>query len=469
MWSVESVEIGEQQQVAVTFPERFVWGAATSSYQIEGAVADGGRGRSIWDTFSHTAGKVHDGDTGDIACDHYHRYAEDVALMAQIGLAAYRFSIAWPRIQPDGTGPANPAGLDFYDRLIDALIGHGIDPVVTLYHWDLPQALEDRGGWTARETAFRFADYAALVHARLGDRVGTWTTLNEPWCSAFLGYAEGGHAPGRTEPAAAFAAVHHLLLGHGEAVRVLRAGGAPQVSLGVNPAAVRPANPDDPADVAAARLVDGLRDRIFLDPVFGRGYPADVLAVARRFGELDWLHEGDEDRIAAPIDLLGVNYYSPHVVAAHPGQPADPAYPGTEDIGFLAPPGPVTAMGWQIEPAGLTELLVRLATDYPGVGVWITENGAAFDDRADGGEVADPDRVHYLDGHLRAVHAAISRGVDVRGYLVWSLLDNFEWAEGYRKRFGIIYVDYPSQTRVLKDSALWYRGVISRNGLPGSR
>jgi beta-glucosidase len=451
-------------QTAVTFPERFVWGAATSSYQIEGAATAGGRGRSIWDTFSHTPGKVNGGDTGDVACDHYHRYAEDVRLMAQIGLAAYRFSIAWPRIQPGGSGPVNPAGLDFYDRLVDTLVGHGIDPIATLYHWDLPQALEDLGGWTARETAYRFVEYAGAVYERLGDRVTTWTTLNEPHCAAFLGYASGVHAPGRTDPAAAFAAAHHLLLAHGEAVRALRGLGQPQVGLSLNPAAVRPADPTDEQDVAAARLVDGLQNRIFLDPVFGRGYPEDVLGVMRRHGGLDWLHEGDEERIAAPIDLLGVNYYSPNVVAARPGHPAWPDMPGTEGIGSAEAPGPVTAMGWTIEPAGLTDLLVRLATDYP-CPMWITENGAAFDDREHNDRVADPDRVRYLDGHLRAVHEAISRGVDVRGYLLWSLLDNFEWAEGYRKRFGIIYVDYPTQTRVLKDSARWYRGVIARNGL----
>ncbi|HEY8475025.1 MAG TPA: GH1 family beta-glucosidase [Natronosporangium sp.] len=456
------------RQAAATFPERFVWGAATSAYQIEGAVDADGRGRSIWDTFSHTAGKTRGGDTGDIACDHYHRYEDDVALMARLGLAAYRFSIAWPRIQPDGAGAPNQAGLDFYDRLVDTLIGHGIDPIATLYHWDLPQALEDRGGWPNRDTAYRFADYAALVHERLGDRVRTWTTLNEPWCAAFLGYADGYHAPGRTEPAAAFAAAHHLLLGHGEAARVLRSAGA-QVGLTLNPAAVRPANPDDPADQAAARLVDGLHNRLFLHPVFGRGYPADVLAVIRRFGEPDWLRDGDEERIAAPIDLLGVNYYSPSVVAARPGEPGWPAMPGSDGIAFLPPSGPVTAMGWQIEPASLTELLVRLATEYPGVGLWITENGAAFDDQPDGDRVPDPDRISYLDGHLRAVHAAIEQGADVRGYLVWSLLDNFEWAEGYQKRFGIIYVDYPTQTRLLKDSALWYRDVIARNGLPAPR
>jgi beta-glucosidase len=456
-------------QAELAFPAGFVWGAATAAYQIEGAVLDGGRGRSIWDTFSHTPGRTHNGDTGDVACDHYHRYPEDVALMGRLGVRAYRFSVAWPRIQPDGAGPANPAGLDFYDRLVDELIGHGIDPIVTLYHWDLPQALEDRGGWGSRETAHRFARYAELVHARVGDRVRTWITLNEPWCAAFLGYAAGVHAPGRTDPAAAFAAAHHLLLGHGEAVPALRAAGAETLGLTLNPAAVRPADPDAQGDLAAVRLIDGLQNRIFLDPVFGRGYPADVLAVARRFGPLDWLRDGDEQTIAAPLDLLGINYYFPAVVQARPGErePAAAPYPGSEEIGFVRPPGPVTEMGWVIEPAGLTWLLERLARDYPAVPILITENGAAFDDRLDGAvaRVPDPRRVAYLDGHLRAVHAAIARGVDVRGYLVWSLLDNFEWAEGYRKRFGVIYVDYSSQARVPKDSAWWYRDVIARGGL----
>jgi beta-glucosidase len=457
------------EQSAITFPERFVWGAATAAYQIEGAVGAGGRGASIWDTFSHTPGKVHGGDTGDVACEHYHRYEQDVALMARVGLGAYRLSVAWPRVQPDGTGPANPAGLDFYDRLVDTLVGYGVDPIVTLYHWDLPQALEDRGGWTTRDTAYRFADYAALVYERLGDRVGTWTTINEPWCAAFLGYASGVHAPGRTEPAAAFAATHHLLLGHGETVRRLRAAGAPQLGISLNPAAVRAADPTDPADLAAARLVGGLRDRVFLDPLAGRGYPADVLAVADRHGGTGWLREGDERTIAAPIDLLGINYYSPTVVAARPGRPAHQDYPGSEDIALVDAPGPVTTMGWTIEPAGLAELLVQLSTDYPQFPLWVTENGAAFDDRPDdAGQVPDPDRIAYLDGHLRAVHAAIARGADVRGYLVWSLLDNFEWAEGYRKRFGIVYVDYATQARTLKDSAHWYRDVITNNGLPES-
>ncbi|MPZ28302.1 MAG: beta-glucosidase [Micromonosporaceae bacterium] len=457
-------------QAELRFPAGFVWGAATAAYQIEGAVSEGGRGRSIWDTFSHTPGRTADGDTGDVACDHYHRYAEDVALMARLGLAAYRFSVAWPRIQPDGTGPANPAGLDFYDRLVDTLVGHGIDPIVTLYHWDLPQALQEQGGWTVRQTAHRFAGYAELVHARLGDRVRTWVTLNEPWCAAFLGHTAGVHAPGQADPAAGFAAAHHLLLGHGEAVRGLRAAGAERLGVTLNPAAVRPADPQAPGDVAAARLVDGLQNRIFLDPMFGHGYPADVLAVARRFGPTDWLQDGDEATIAAPLGLLGVNYYAPAVVAARPGEPANPTYPGSEGIGFIPSPGPATEMGWAIEPAGLTGLLERLARDYPGVPILITENGAAFADRPDaGGRVADPRRIAYLDGHLRAVHAAIDRGADVRGYLVWTLMDNFEWAEGYRKRFGLIYVDYPTQRRVPKDSAWWYRDLIARGGLAAPR
>jgi beta-glucosidase len=465
-------------RAGLAFPTGFVWGAATAAYQIEGATSAHGRGRSIWDTFSHTAGRVRGGDTGDVACDHYHRYAGDVALMAELGLAAYRFSVAWPRIQPDGTGPANPAGLDFYDRLVDTLVSHGIDPIATLYHWDLPQALEDRGGWAARDTAHRFAEYAVLVYDRIGDRVGTWVTLNEPWCAAFLGYAAGIHAPGRTEPAAAFAACHHLLLGHGQAVRAIRergAASAPAIGLTLNPSAVRPLDPSADADVAAARLVDGLQNRLFLDPLSGRGYPSDVLAVIRRFCDgadgPAWLHDGDEQIIAAPVDLLGVNYYSPTVVTHRPGHPGAAPFPGTEDIAFVPAPGPVTAMDWTIEPASLTDLLERLARDYPGTPLWITENGAAFEDQlsAGGDRVADPDRVRYLDGHLRAVHAAIERGVDVRGYLVWSLLDNFEWAEGYHKRFGLYYVDYATQARVRKDSAGWYQQVIAQNGLPAAQ
>ncbi|MCP3783958.1 GH1 family beta-glucosidase [Micromonospora sp. A3M-1-15] len=450
------------------FPEGFVWGAATAAYQIEGAVAEDGRAASIWDTFSRTPGKVFQGHTGDVACDHYHRYADDVALMADLGLRAYRFSVAWPRIRPDGTGPVNPRGLDFYDRLVDALLDRGIDPIVTLYHWDLPQALEDRGGWTARETTEHFADYALAVHQRLGDRVRTWTTLNEPWCSAYLGYGNGVHAPGGRDAGAAFRAVHHLLLGHGLAARALRAAGAEVVGITLNLADVQPADAGSAADAAAVRLVDGLQNRIFLDPLTGAGYPDDVLAHVGRIVEPDFVRDGDEKVIAAPLDLLGLNYYAPTYVAGRAGGAGSSAYPGTEGgVEFLPPVGPLTDMGWMIEPAGLTRLLERVAADYPGLPLIITENGGAFPDRnTEGtGSVADTDRVAYLDGHLRAVHEALARGVDLRGYLVWSLLDNFEWAEGYRKRFGIVHVDYLTQRRTPKESARWYQEVISRNGL----
>jgi beta-glucosidase len=454
------------------FPDGFVWGAATSAYQVEGAARDDGREPSIWDTFSRTPGRVFAGHTGDVACDHYHRHRDDVALMADLGLAAYRFSVAWPRVQPDGTGPVNPRGLDFYDRLVDELCGQGIDSVPTLYFWDLPQALDDRGGWTARETAESFAEYAEAVYARLGDRVATWTTLNEPWCSAYLGYAAGIHAPGRQDPAAAFTAVHHLLLGHGLAARALRAAGAATISITLNPAAVFPADPDSAADAEAVRLVDGLHNRIFLDPILRGKYPADVLEHVARFVEPTFLHAGDEAVIGQPIDVLGVNYYAPTYVTARPGASGGAAYPGTEDIEFLPASGPVTDMGWQIEPDALRRLLERLARDYPGMPLLITENGAAYptgpvaDDAApDGWRVPDAERVRYLDGHLRATHEAIAAGVDLRGYFVWSLMDNFEWHDGYRKRFGIVHVDYRTQRRLLKDSARWYREVIRRNGL----
>ncbi|RIV37197.1 GH1 family beta-glucosidase [Micromonospora radicis] len=452
------------------FPENFLWGAATAAYQIEGAARDDGRGESIWDNFSRTPGKVHAGHTGDVACDHYHRYAEDVAMMAELGLQAYRFSVSWPRIQPDGSGPVNPRGLDFYDRLTDALLGRGIDPIVTLYHWDLPQTLQDRGGWTARETAEHFATYAAAVYARLGDRVGTWTTLNEPWCSAYLGYGNGVHAPGVQDPGAAFSAVHHLLLAHGLATQALRAGGAGRVGITLNPADVRPADTDSAADAAAVRLVDGLHNRIFLDPLLVGGYPDDVREHVARLVEPAFVQDGDEKIIAAPIDLLGINYYAPTYVAGRPdGAGGGGAYPGTAGaVEFLPPVGPLTDMGWMIEPAGLTRLLERIANDYPPVPLLITENGAAFPDKGTPDATSptqDDDRIAYLDGHLRAAHEAIARGVDLRGYLVWSLLDNFEWAEGYRKRFGIVHVDYLTQRRTPKSSARWYQEVISRNGL----
>lgn len=454
------------------FPENFVWGAATASYQIEGAAREDGRGLSIWDTFSHTAGKVAGGDTGDVACDHYHRYADDVRLMRSLNLAAYRFSIAWPRIQPSGSGPLNAAGLDFYDRLVDELLKAEIAPYATLYHWDLPQALEDQGGWTNRETAYHFAEYAAAVHARLGDRVEHWATLNEPWVSAYLGYGNGVHAPGRRSPAEAMRAAHHLMLGHGLAARELRAGGARSVMLVVNASPVlTPAQVDDQdaavseADAAAVRRIDALLNRQFLDPALLGTYPHEVLAAAERNGGTEHIQDGDLKTINAPIDLIGVNYYNPCVVEDGPGNAADAAWPGSEGVAFAAADAPTTAMGWPVVPSGLSRLLVRLSRDYPQVGLMVTENGAAYDDVVSNGRVHDADRLAYLDGHLREVHRALSEGADLRGYLVWSLLDNFEWAEGYRRRFGIVHVDYETQARAPKDSALWYREVITRNGL----
>ncbi|WP_084958674.1 GH1 family beta-glucosidase [Thermoactinospora rubra] len=440
------------------FPDGFVWGAATAAYQIEGAAREDGRGPSIWDTFCRTPGRVAGGHTGDVACDHYHRYAQDVALMRELGLGAYRFSVSWPRVQPDGSGPANPRGLDFYDRLVDRLLAAGIAPYATLYHWDLPQPLEDHGGWPSRDTAHRFADYAALVHGRLGDRVRTWITVNEPWVAAFLGYGNGVHAPGRTDPADALRAAHHLLLGHGLAASLLRTAGAGEIALTLNLAPVI-------GDEEAAARADILLNRQFLDPALRGSYPPDLLEVVERVAGLGHVRDGDLALINQPLDLVGVNYYNPCYVASRPGQPADPAWPGSEGIAFVDPGGPTTAMGWPIAPDGLTRLLVRLSRDYSGVGLLVTENGAAFDDVVVDGRVHDPERLAYLDGHLRAAHAAIAGGADLRGYLVWSLLDNFEWAEGYRRRFGIVHVDYATQRRLPKDSALWYRGVIERNGL----
>src|SRR5437868_4190237 len=384
------------------FPDGFIWGAATASYQVEGGSKEGGRGQSIWDTFAATPGKVVSGDTGEEACDHYHRYGSDVALMRDLGLRAYRFSVAWPRIQADGRGPANPAGLAFYDRLVDELLEAGITPYSTLYHWDLPQALEDEGGWTNRDTAYRFAEYAALVHQRLGDRVEHWTTLNEPWVSAFLGYGSGVHAPGRRDGDAALLAAHHLMLGHGLATKALRTAGAKQIMLVLNTAPVMtPAQVNDPgapvsaADAAAIDRVDIMVTRRFLDPVLLGSYPTDE-------GHPD----GDLEIINQPIDMLGVNYYNPIVVEAAPGEPADPAYPGSHDIAFRRADAPVTAMDWPIVPSAFSRHLVRLARDYPTVPFMITENGAAFDDAVENGRVHDLDRQDYLSGQPHAVHDA---------------------------------------------------------------
>jgi beta-glucosidase len=463
------------RETAPRFPTGFRWGAATAAYQVEGAAAQDGRGPSIWDTFAHTPGKVHGGDTGDVAVDHYHRFPEDVALMRDLGLTSYRFSISWPRVQPAGAGTANGPGLDFYRRLCDALLEAGIEPWPTLYHWDLPQPLEDAGGWPERDTAHRFADYAGIVHEALGDRVKHWTTVNEPWCAAFLGYASGDHAPGRIDPSGSLLAAHHLMLGHGLAVQSMRAR-RPDNRFGaaVNLYAVSPAT-DDPADVDAARRIDGMQNRLFLDPLLLGRYPEDVLADTARYGfEPD---AADLAVINQPLDQLGINYYTRHTVAGTPGEAAQTAsgpfavhspWVGSEHVRFVEAGRPVTGMGWEIDEGGLHEVLTRVAADYPAVPLYITENGAGYDEEPDGdGTVHDAGRIAYIDAHLRACHDAIADGVPLEGYFTWSLLDNFEWAWGYSKRFGLIRVDYATQRRTPKDSARWYADVIGRNGLPG--
>jgi beta-glucosidase len=451
----------------IRFPAGFWWGVATAAYQVEGAVAEGGRTPSIWDTFAAQPGRIEHGHTGERACDHYHRYADDVRLMAELGLTAYRFSLSWPRILPYGGTRPNVAGLDFYDRLVDELLAAGIRPAATLYHWDLPQEIEDRGGWTDRGVADRFADYAAVVAGRLGDRVLLWNTLNEPWCSAFLGYGAGLHAPGRTDHAAALTAAHHLLLAHGRAVEVLRATSpGSEIAIALNAGAVRPYSGAQ-EDVDAARRIDGLLNRLFFDPVLRGAYPADVQADTARVTDWSFVRDGDLEVISEPIDALGVNYYQPDLVGAAPADRPGPTqpYPTGGEVAFHPTPGPVTDMGWPIDPGGLYEILIRITRDYGPIPIYITENGAACPDRiAEDGHVHDPERIDYLRRHLSAAHRARADGVDLRGYFAWSLVDNFEWAYGYGKRFGLVHVDYRTQRRTPKDSALWYRAVIAANG-----
>lgn len=449
----------------MALPPGFLLGAATAAYQVEGAVDTDGRGRSIWDTFSHTPGRVLGGDNGDVAVDHYHRYRDDVALMAELGLSAYRFSVSWPRIQPDGRH-VEQRGLDFYRRLVDELLEHDIQPWLTLYHWDLPQPLEDAGGWPVRDTAGRFADYAGTVHAALGDRVRRWTTINEPWCSAFLGYASGAHAPGRTEPAASLRAAHHLLLGHGLAAQAIRAQRADaQIGATVNLYAVSPAS-DEPSNRDAARRIDGLQNRFFLDALLCGRYPSDVLVDLAGVSDFGHVRPDDLDVIATPLSMLGVNYYSRFVVAGPDERPPDGApspWPGHQ-VRFLPVGTDTTSMGWDIDADGLAEILLRIHRDYPNVPLYVTENGAAFDDTpGPDGRVRDPRRIRYLADHLAACGAAARAGAPVRGYFAWSLLDNFEWGWGYSQRFGLVYVDYPTQTRTPKDSARWYGELIARH------
>ncbi|KAB2349559.1 GH1 family beta-glucosidase [Actinomadura rudentiformis] len=473
-----SVQHSNSASPVAAFPAGFRWGAATAAYQIEGAAAEDGRGPSIWDTFCRTPGKVLNGENGDVAVDHYHRFRDDVALMADLGLTAYRFSISWPRVQPSGAGKLNQAGIDFYQRLVDALLEAGIEPWPTLYHWDLPQELEDAGGWPERDTAYRFADYAGQVGAALGDRVRQWMTINEPWCAAFLGYASGEHAPGRREPAASLRAAHHLMLGHGLAVEAMRAR-HPDNRFGaaVNLYAISPASQLE-ADLDAARRIDGMQNRFFLDPLLRGAYPADVLTDLEGLDFDVAIKEGDLATINQPIDQLGINYYSRFTVSGTPGDATQAVsspfsshspWVGSDRVRFVDGGRPVTGMGWEIDESGLHEVLTRLHREYPPVSLYITENGAGYDEALTDGTVNDGERIAYLDAHLRACHTAIAEGVPLQGYFTWSLLDNFEWAWGYSKRFGLVHVDYATQRRVPKDSARWYAAVIRQGGLPDHR
>jgi beta-glucosidase len=425
---------------------------------VEGAVDEGGRGPSIWDTFCRIPGKVRGGDTGDVACDQYHRYAEDIALMAELGLGAYRFSVAWPRIQPDGRGPGNPAGLDHYRRLVDELNRHGIEPVLTLYHWDLPQALEEAGGWPNRDTAERFAEYAAIVHRALSDGVAHWITVNEPWVAAWLGYGTGVHAPGRTDDGLALAAGHHLLLAHALARDAI---GEP-VGITLNLEPHRPAS-EAPRDAEIAHLADLHMNAQFLDPLFGRGYPSALTERYRALFDRGFVREGDLGRIAGPLSFLGVNYYRPHAITTDADRSDRTAeIPGSLGGWDLVPRGtPVTSMGWPVEPSGLLELLLRLDREYSPRRIFLTENGAAFDDvPGPDGVVHDEPRIAFLRDHVAAAGRALAAGVPLIGYLVWSLLDNFEWSEGYAKRFGLVHVDFETQARTPKLSARWFQGLV---------
>ncbi len=461
----------------LTFPADFIWGAATSAYQIEGAVADDGRTDSIWDVFCREPGAIADGEDGTVAVDHYHRYAEDVVQLAALKLDAYRCSVSWSRVlRPDGQ--PNQAGLDFYSRLVDKLLAAGITPWLTLFHWDLPSWLP--GGWTNRDTARRFADYAALMHQALGDRVRHWTTLNEPWCSAFLGYGSGEHAPGHTDPGEAVRAAHHLLLAHGLAIRALRAADSTAtLGLTLNFTPVQPADPDSAADIDLARRIDGTANRLFIEPALLGAYPVDVLADLAPWWPVKLIAEGDLATINAPIDVLGVNYYTTsqvrapragEVVAAESVRGRQRPSPHVTAPEAVSVPRdlPLTGMGWEVDPDGLYQLLLRLSREYTsskGISLMITENGAAYDD-APGvdGFVDDQNRVGYLRSHLAACHRAIEAGVDLRGYLVWSLMDNFEWSHGYQQRFGILRVDEQLR-RLPKASALWYRRIAETGTL----
>ena len=466
---------------ASPLPSDFVWGASTAAFQIEGAAHLEGRTDSIWDAFCRVPGAIACDHDGEVACDSYFRAADDVAALRRLGLGAYRFSVSWARVRPDG-GAVNQVGLDYYRRLVDQLLAVGVQPWVTLYHWDLPQVLEERGGWADRGTVDRFADLALTVHDALGDRVAVWTTLNEPWCSAFLGYGNGQHAPGRRDPRAALAAAHHLLLAHGTVATEIRARDREaRLAISLNLDVTDPADPADPGDVDAARRVDGQWNRLFLDPLFRGAYPEDVLADTAHLGLGEHVRDRDLETIAAPFDLLGVNYYHGQAVSRRrPEVPLHGLAPVARPVGSPLPAAdgihrvprglPQTSMGWEVQPEGLTRLLVRLHDEYTGpagVGLAVTETGAAYDDVVGpDGRVEDPERRAFLEAHVRAVQDAVAAGVDVRGFFVWSLLDNFEWTWGYTRRFGIVHVDFATQQRTVKASGEWYAEVAAQGGLP---
>ncbi|OZG62828.1 beta-glucosidase [Bifidobacterium lemurum] len=448
------------------YPKEFVFGTATAAYQIEGAVDEDGRCPSIWDTFSHTPGATLAGDTGDVATDSYHRWREDLALLSDLGVDAYRFSVAMPRVMPSADGAINHKGLDFYEGVVDGLLERGIRPVVTLYHWDLPQYLEDAGGWLNRDTAYRLAEYAGAVASRLGDRVDTYTTLNEPWCSSYLSYGATEHAPGLGLGPGAFPAVHHLNLAHGLMVEAVRGeiGEQARCSVTLNLQFNR-------GDADAVHRLDLIGNRVWLDPMLRGYYPDELFAVTKGICDWGFVQDGDLERIHQPLDVLGINYYSTNLVAMSdrpqfPQSTAASTCPGASDVDWLPTPGAHTDMGWNIDPDGLYDLLVRVHNDYPEIALMVTENGMACKDEVSVDEngrkaVHDADRIDYLSRHFEAARRALDAGVPLRGYFVWSLLDNFEWYYGYAKRFGITYVDYATQERIPKDSFLWYRDMLA--------
>lgn len=448
------------------------WGVATASYQVEGATDEHGRGPSIWDTFCAVPGAVVDGSSGETACDSYHRLDQDLALVAGLGVSHYRFSIAWPRIQPSGQGPVNPQGFGYYERLVDELLARGIAPMATLYHWDLPQPLEDAGGWLVRDTALRFAEYAEAVHARLGDRIGIWATHNEPWCAAYLGYAAGVHAPGRREGGEAHRAAHHLMLGHGLAAQRLHAAGADTVGIVLN---LAPVWPERPEAEEAADGIDAIRNRVWLGPLVDGAYDEGTLRVAPVLADPELVRDDDLALVRGSADWLGINYYTPSRVdvGAPPGEVVEggdagvEAFPGVVGEVRFAPRPPLTDIGWEVDPGGLEELLVETHR-RAGLPLVVTENGAAMPDqgRRDDGTVDDQDRIDYLRGHIEATERARQQGADVRGYVLWTLMDNFEWSEGYTKHFGVVHVDRETLARTPKASYGWYRDLVADRRRP---